>query len=178
MLDIFLNTSAKKLFFYFVEHKNFLGSEYVKFVIKNSAGDWIKLKPFDIHDTALAPEEYLGTAGMPIYYDVIGSSLMLYPKPSSGYVTLASGLAVYIQRDVTEFATSATTQTPGFATPFHRILSYAVALDFEQDASKRQYLAVQKARLEDGLKRFYSKRGTEITTNIKPASRKSWRQFI
>ena len=31
-------------------------------VIKNSAGDWIKLKPFDIHDTTIAPEKYIGNS--------------------------------------------------------------------------------------------------------------------
>lgn len=147
-------------------------------VIKDSAGNWLKLKPFDIHDTTIAPEEYMGSAGLPLYYDTIGRSLMLYPIPHSGYCTLASGLGVYVNRDVTEFATTASSETPGFAAPFHRILSYATAIDFVQDNSQRQLFAMQKEKLEKGLVNFYSKRNVETTASIKPKGKVSWRQYV
>lgn len=147
-------------------------------VVKDSAGNWNKLRPFDIHDINIAPEEYLETAGLPLYYDTIGRSVMLYPKPSSAYCTLASGLGVYVNRDVTEFSVTASSETPGFATPFHRILSYAVALDFTQDPGQRQVFAVHKDKLEKGLVRFYAKRAVETKSEIKPHGKKVWRQFI
>jgi hypothetical protein len=147
-------------------------------VVKDSNADWHKLKPFDIHDSTIAPEEYLETAGLPLYYDMIGRSVMLYPKPSSAYCTMASGLGIYISRDVTEFAVTASTETPGFAAPFHRILSYAAAIDFEQDQSSRQILIAQKDRLEKAMVEFYAKRNVEQTARIKPRQRKMWRQYI
>ena|SRR3990167_3335782 len=147
-------------------------------MVKDSQGNWVRLKPFDIHDISIAPEEYLETAGLPIYYDMIGRSIMLYPKPSSAYATMASGLGVYVNRDVTEFATTASTEVPGFATPFHRILSYAVAIDFTQDPQQRQLFAAQKDRLEKGLVRFYSKREVEGKTTIKPHAKRAWRRFL
>ena len=146
-------------------------------VVKDSAGNWVKLKPFDIHNTTIAPEEYMETAGLPLYYDCIGRSIMLYPKPSSGYCTLASGLGIYVNRNVTEFATTASTETPGFANPFHRILSYAAAMDFEQDGNKRQLLAIQKDRLEKGMVKFYSKRAVEDKSGLKPHAKKMWRAY-
>jgi len=147
-------------------------------IVKDSAGNWNKLKPFDIHDITIAPEEYMETTGLPVYYDMIGRSIMLYPTPSSAYCTMTSGLGVYVSRNVTEFATSASSEVPGFAIPFHRILSYAVALDFSQDNSQRQVWAAQKERLERGLINFYAKRDVEVNTNIKPNQRKIWRQYL
>ena len=147
-------------------------------VVKDSSGNWSKLKPFDIHDTTIAPSEYLETAGLPLYYDMIGKSVMLYPTPSSAYCTLASGLGVYVSRNVTEFAVTASSETPGFATPFHRILSYATSLDFLQDNAQKQSLAIQKDRLEKGLVNFYAKRGVEVIANIKPQAKKGWRRYI
>lgn len=147
-------------------------------VIKDSGGNWQRLRPFDIHDTTIAPEEYLETAGLPLYYDLVGRSVMLYPKPSSAYCTLASGLGVYISRDVTEFAVTASSATPGFATPFHRILSYAAAIDFEHDGVEKDRLIAQKDRLERAMVDFYAKRDVENDTKIKPRQRKVWRQYI
>lgn len=144
--------------------------------VKDANGNWRKLDPIDVTDTAIAMPEFQETPGMPIYYDMIGSSLMLYPPPASGSCTLASGLAIYVDRGVTEL-TTASTATPGFATPFHRILSYAAALDFVQDNTQREFLMAQKARMEQGLIRFYSKRAPEIKTRIKPATAKRWKNY-
>ncbi len=137
-------------------------------IVKDSGGNWKKLSQFDIHDTTIALPEFYEGNNLPLYYDLVGRSIMLYPTPSSAYCTLASGLGVYINRDVTEFGVSAASTVPGFATGFHRILSYAAALDFTQDATDRQFLLTQKERLQNGLVRFYSKRSVEEKQQIKP----------
>lgn len=147
--------------------------------IKDHNSNWTKLRPLDLADIQSASPEYLGgSSGQPLYYDLIGNRIMLYPAPHSGYVTLASGMAVYLDRDVTEFAVTATTTVPGFATAFHRLLSYAAALDFLQDDKQKAFLAQQKQRLEQGLIRFYSRRSTENQTGLKPAGKKRWRQLL
>ena len=146
-------------------------------IIKDSEGNWKKLMPLDIHDTSVALPEYLSTPDLPLYYDLIGSSIMLYPSPNSASVTLVSGLRIYMNRDVSELTTGGTGTTPGFATPFHRILSLSAAIDFEQDSKQREFLAFQKQRLEKGLTLFYSKRGSEFKTRIAPKTKKAWRQY-
>lgn len=146
--------------------------------VKDSNGNWVKLRQMDIHDISVAMPEYQNSPNLPIYYDLMGSSVLLYPAPASGSTTLASGMAVYMSRDINEIAVTATTTTPGFATPFHRILSYAAALDFVQDNVQRQFLAAQKTRLEQGLVRFYSKRNVERPTTIRPAGRRTWRKYV
>lgn len=147
-------------------------------VVKDKSGTWLKLKSFDIHNTDQAPLTYLSASGLPLYYDLFGNSILLYPKPSSAYVTMSSGMGVYVSRNVTEFPVTATTTVPGFAIPFHRILSYSAALDFLTDNNQRQLIDNMKSRLEQGLINFYAKRGGEQTTGIKPRSRKVWQQYI
>jgi hypothetical protein len=144
--------------------------------IQSTEGEWFKLKPFDPAEVSVAAQEFQESPGLPTHYDLVGRSIMLYPTPSSAHCTLASGIAVYMNRTVSDLVVASS--TPGFASPFHRILSYSAALDFTQDDSARKFLAAQKARMENGLIRFYSKRSEENKTTIKPASKKNWRQYI
>lgn len=136
--------------------------------VKDSNGNWQLLKQIDIHDiNNEAMPELLETAGLPQYYDLIGRSVMLYPTPSSGYTALASGLAVYFDRTPTLFTTASTTAEPGFASPFHRILSYGAAVDFVQDKGTQDRLVAMKARLENQMTAFYSHRNVERKANIR-----------
>lgn len=144
--------------------------------VKNSGGDYVKLKAIDTRDIGVAIDEFQETAGMPIYYDMIGRSIMLYPTPASGDVTLASGLQVVVSRDVSAFA-SASTAEPGFARPFHRLLSLSAAIDFTRDSQEQQRFVQMRDRLEKGLIRFYSKRSEENRTSIEPSGKKNWRQY-
>jgi hypothetical protein len=147
--------------------------------IKDSAGDYQLLKQIDIHDiTNEAMSEFLSTPGLPQYYDLVGRSVMLYPTPSSAYCTLASGMAVYMDREPTLFTTASTTAEPGFASPFHKILSYSAAIDFVQDKASQDRLVAMKARLEQGLKEFYSKRNVERRASIRPSGKKNWRNYV
>ncbi len=146
--------------------------------IKDNGGTWTKLDPIGYHDMDQSPEEFLSSAGLPLYYSLDGNEVRLYPPPGTDSVTMASGLAVRLARSVTELVVTASTATPGFAVPFHRILSLAAAIDFEQDAKQREFLAIQKARLEKGLSLFYAKRAAEFKTRVKPASKRRWRAFI
>lgn len=148
-----------------------------KVTVKDTNGTEHLLHPIDIHNMATAPSEFVGSnSGLPQYYDLVGSSINLYPIPSSAYCTMASGIAVYVDRDVTEI--TAASATPGFATPFHRILSYAAVLDFTQDDSTRKFAAAQKARLENGMQKFYSKRWVEKQPSVTPKAKKAWRQYL
>jgi len=135
-------------------------------------GDWRVLKQIDIHDLSVAVGEYLETDGLPTHYDLYGRSLELFPEPSSAYVTLTNGLKVFFDRDVTEFTTASTTAEPGFAKPFHRILSLSASLDFEKDPYQRRVFQQMKDRLEQGLKRFYGHRNIQRRAAIRPYGRR------
>ena len=110
--------------------------------------------------------------GMPQKYDKIGNSIFLYPKPSSSYVTLAKGLKAYFQRNVTYFTTTDTTKEPGFAAPFHRILSVGAAYDYclaNGMPDKMKSLEKEIAKIESGLITFYSQRDRDekVTMRLK-----------
>lgn len=145
--------------------------------IKDADSNWRKLKPISYHELSVSPEEFLEGGGTPIYYQLEGTKITLYPTPSTSYVTMASGMLVRLARNVTEFPVSATSAVPGFVTPFHRILSLATAIDFEQDGKQREFLMLQKDRLQKGLSLFYAKRGAEYKTRVKPATKKNWRLY-
>lgn len=146
--------------------------------VLDDAGNYIKLKPLDPAEVTTGLPEFLGgNYGLPLYYEIIGRSILLYPIPHSANVTETAGLIIYTDRNVTDIAVSATTSEPGFDAPFHRILSYAASLDFAQDPNQRQFLAMQKERLEQGMIRFYSKRAPEIKSKIKPGARRAWRNY-
>src|SRR3990167_4332676 len=145
--------------------------------VKDSAGNYQKLEPIKPSEMGIARTEYAETKGLPTNYDLMGSSVFLYPPPSSADVTLAAGLKVYFDRTPTLFTTASTTASPGFADPFHRILSYSAAIDYEKNPQKLQSFMIDRQRLIDGLKRFYGVRNIEEPTVVNPASRKYWRQY-
>lgn len=140
--------------------------------IKDNSGHFHKLTPVTYEDLPFAPTEYLNQAGLPIHYMIEGNEIRLFPAPGTNSVTMSSGMAVHLSRSVTEPATSATTTEPGFASGFHRILSLAAAVDFIQDDKQREFLAIQRERLEQGLVKFYGKWAPQYKGGIKLIKRR------
>jgi hypothetical protein len=116
--------------------------------------------------TQVNVDDFNGGSGSPTGYCPLGRSILLDPTPSS---TILSGLAVYVDREPTLFTTASTTEEPGFASSFHKILSYSAAIDFVQDKATQDRLVAMKARLENQMIAFYSKRNIERKANIRPA---------
>lgn len=149
--------------------------------VMDSNGDYQKVEQKDIHDVNVAMSEYYDEPGMPLYYDLIGRSVMLYPIPVSGAggATLTSGMRVYFDRTPDEFetnGTTASTTSPGFADPFHRLISLGNAIDYEQDKSRHDRLVAMRTAIEKGLTEFYSKRNVERPAQIRP--KKNWRNYL
>jgi hypothetical protein len=141
--------------------------------VKDSSGNYVLLKQIGLDDIPQATTEFLSGGGTPLYYDVVGRSVLLYPIPATGYVTMSAGLKVYFDRDITALASDA--DTPGFAVPFHRILSYMAALDYSRDDAEIQRFILRKSELEKGIRAFYAKRNVDKNTSIK--RKKTWRQY-
>lgn len=137
--------------------------------ILDDDNDYQVLTPIDkeqITDESLS--EFEEIAGEPEYYDLFGRSIMLYPKPGTGFITTTNGLKVYVARDIDSFTSTDTTQEPGFASNFHRILSLGGAFDFEEDPTRKNYFLAQIKELKVGIKEFYSTRNRSYITKINP----------
>lgn len=99
--------------------------------------------------------------GVPRYYLLQGDILRLLPVPN---FTLAAALRIYFDQGISVFLTTDTTKVPGFATPFHRMLSIGGALDYAMARGiqdKVVYLSNLWNDYERRLKDFYSKRFME-----------------
>lgn len=132
--------------------------------VKDANGDYQKVEQFDesqIHGIGLAT--FMENNGMPIYYREVANSIELYPAPAAANVTLTAGLKIYYQRNQTEFTTSDAAVSPGFAAPFHRILSIGAAYDYASIKGLARAGAL-KSRLEElrlTLKEYYASRNRE-----------------
>ncbi len=131
--------------------------------VKDSNGRSQPLDPIDISQMGVDPTQYTTTNGRPVEYDKKGNSILLYPAPAAGDVTLTAGLKVTFKRTASiytsaEFTTG--TKEPGFASPFHMLLPYKSALPFliSYRPSRVPALLREIERLEKGLKQHYGRR--------------------
>jgi len=121
--------------------------------VQDSAGNWTRLKSMDavdVYDQALT--SFLNTAGTPQYYDKVGNSLFLYPKPN---FTQTASLKLYFERGPSYFTTSEDTKTPGFNPIFHRLVALWCAYDYALinilpvAKTLREEIQVMEDQLED-----------------------------
>lgn len=148
--------------------------------VKNSAGDFQLLIPIDQTEFGLDRDEFFPTSGMPLYFDIVAGSVLLYPAPATASVTLSAGLKIEIAREVTEFSTPASYTTadstqPGFEEPFHDILPLGAAYDYclvngPGDRAER-YRAESESLRQDLLKHF-GRRDASRKTRFKPRREK------
>jgi hypothetical protein len=144
--------------------------------VLDNIGNGVKLKPIDQFDLPnIALEEYMKSDGLPRHYDLIGNSVFLYPKPDSGSVTLVSGLKIYLTREVSEFVSSDTTKEPGFAEPFHGILSMGVSYDYlmkNGETQKSQTTRQENEQLMQEMEDFYAGRHADMPLRLKSSERR------
>ncbi len=145
--------------------------------VLGSDGNWKKLNPIDKSQIGIALAEYRKTAGMPLEYDLIGRSVMLYPRPSRDNVILVKGLRIYVSRNVIKFRTTDTTKEPGFVEGFHRILSLGTSMDYcianelrtkELNFRRQIFGGETTTGLKRELQKFYGTRHREFRTRLRP----------
>lgn len=144
--------------------------------IKNSAGDWIRLQEIDLQDPIFAKTitDLEETDGVPKYYDVRGDSVFLHPAPLTGSVTTTAGGKMYFSREIDAFTAADTTQEPGFAEPFHRLVSLGAAHDWltvNDTSSKADRVLSQYEQLRAEMREFYSTRNKEVKPRLIPNHR-------
>lgn len=153
--------------------------------VKDSNGKWQFLTPIDQNDlnystfnyrdnvpgyvavTGQSLTDFLNTAGIPLYYDKLASSVFLYPKPN---YTSTGALKAYFQRKADYFTVSDTTKEPGFAKHLHRYLSLSAAYDFAltNGLSKAGTLKQELLALEQKIVEFYAYRPKDEKVIIRP----------
>lgn len=146
--------------------------------VKDGNGDFSVLRPITYEEIGVSPEEFMTGGGKPEYYLLDGTQIRLFPAPATNFVTMSSGMVVRLDRAVTPLGASATTTVPGFAAPYHKLLSYAATLEFVRDDKDRQFFLQQKDRLEKGMMRFYSGRSDDHPNRLRPQNANSSRRYI
>lgn len=135
--------------------------------LKDQSGNWIKLAPIDrkeLEQESLT--DFLKTAGTPAYYDLVGNSVFLYPKPS---YTQSASLKPYFTRGPLEFSyttnqftdgTGSASSTPGFNSLFHNLVPLWMAYEYgiANDKSNVPLIYTEIQRKEQELHDFYGLR--------------------
>lgn len=122
--------------------------------VKDANGNFNIIKPIDQSefDNSIPLEEAYKTSGLPIYYDKLSDdTIKLLPAASSADTTLASGLKLYFKRTADLFTSAQVmtgTKEPGFASPYHLILSYMAALPYCVNY-KPQRVAIYEKKIMD-----------------------------
>lgn len=132
--------------------------------VSNSSGTFIKLEQFDPADklTESLTQEATIT-GTPTHYDVLGTSVVLYPKPNYNYT---AGLKIYFQRGPDLFTSAQVTtgtKQPGFNSLYHDLIPLWVAYNYALDnqlGTANGYLN-EILRKEESLKADYSRRNKD-----------------
>jgi hypothetical protein len=140
--------------------------------IKDSAGNWVKLTQFDPQDLSEDRAEFMKTASVPQYYDVMANSVFLYPAPATGSVTLTAGLKVYFQRPPNYFITSDTAKVAGFPSVFHRLIALWASYFYCQAngmGAKIGAISDEIKKMETELVAYYGNRNVEGGRRLKTA---------
>ncbi len=135
--------------------------------VKDSGGIWRTLEHislWDLFEQGIDPVEHFKTDGLPRYYELREDFLILYPAPDNAVtVTLTSGLKVFYQRSADLFTTAQVTtgtKVPGFASPYHPLISYKAALPYALKFKPDRVPIIMNEvnRLEKDMLNFYTKR--------------------
>jgi hypothetical protein len=139
----------------------------------DNSGDWHVVTPFDKGMTKEALEELYSTTGLPEYYDLVGSSIVLYPSPDATTCTLTQGLELFFSREFDDFLVTDTTKEPGFVKDFHRMISLRSALSWAMPKGLAIISSLQNqiSAMKDSMKIFYGSRDRDLRTKIVPQNR-------
>lgn len=103
----------------------------VYYLAEGTTDNWTKLTPITVEqiNEIDAEPNFQNIASVPQYYRLLNNSIKIYP--ASNY-TLSGGLMVEYTRDISEFATTDTTKTPGFEPIFHEAIAVYMAYRYAQ----------------------------------------------
>lgn len=136
--------------------------------IKDSAGNWTKLKKIDHSEIGQALDAYESTDGQPKEYDLIADNIIrLYPTPAT---SVTAGIKFYFQRTPSYFVATDTTKEPGVSNDLHRGFVIASAYDaaLTLGLANLQALSVELQKEEQKLEDYFSSRNTDTKGRLTP----------
>jgi VCBS repeat-containing protein len=136
--------------------------------VKDEAGNWYVLKQLPEYlITTEGIDEFMKNDAQPMYYRLTDDTIEIFP--ASNYAS-TNGLKVYFDRGPATFATSDTTKTPGFASPYHEIIPIWVTIDWltikNPTSSSLPILANKLNQLKIDISNYYSKRNKDYKPKI------------
>lgn len=132
--------------------------------VANSSGTFLRLEQFDPADKLTdSLTQFATETGTPTHYDVLGTSVILYPKPN---YNSTAGLKVYYQRGPDNFTSAQVTtgtKQPGFNPLYHDLIPLWVAYNYALDNSQSTANGYMNEimRKEDAIKADYSRRNKD-----------------
>lgn len=132
-------------------------------ILLNNGTVYQRLYPLNeetLIENGISEASFFTSTGVPLYYRVIGSSIKLYAAPN---YTIASGIRVTFDRGSVAFASTATTQQPGFASEFHEAVAIGMAMEYcrQNHLSYLQDLQNDFAIFERNIRKYYTARYQE-----------------
>lgn len=142
--------------------------------ILDSNGIYRQLIPIDQENiSGIALDEFLKTAGFPLYYDKIADNVIrLYPKPVA---SVTNGLKFYFQRTGSYFTASDTTKSPGVSPLLHRgyVINSAYDCALTLGLNNLQALSAEKQIEDVKMQNYFTIRETDEPNVIRPKWRSS-----
>lgn len=143
--------------------------------VKDENGLWTQLRSIDQSDyKGQAQGEFLKTAGQPVYYDLVNSSVILYPKPD---YTQSASLKIYFQRGPAVYTSAEVTtgtKVPGFNSLYHELIPLHAAHDYAiaKGLGNVNLLAAQIQQREESLQSDYEMRNKDerLTLRVRHTS--------
>lgn len=141
--------------------------------VLDNNGEWNRVVAFDKSQIKDSLYEMFQEDGLPIYYDIEGTQLILYPSPSATACTLTAGLRLFFSRNVDEFVITDTIKEPGFVKDFHRMISLQAALYWAMPKQLNviTFLEEKIKEMKEKITNFYGARDRDLRTIIKPPTR-------
>lgn len=149
--------------------------------VKDSAGNYQKLRSVTESDFADDLSVVFPTAGMPEYYDVVGGSIFLYPSPAAANVTTTAGLKLSVLREVDAFTNADTTQESPLTEPFDRIISYGASYDYlivNGPMDRAQAVRAEIEAMKQDLTRHFRGKNKGRKTSLKTAHERNRSQIL
>lgn len=140
--------------------------------LKDTNGNWTPLIPIDQNDIKYNPSttDFLKDAGLPQYYDKMGMSVFLYPKPNysqdaSLKIRFQRAPALYTSGEVTTG-----TKQPGFNSLYHDLIPLWVSYEyaFANGMNTANKFLEEINRKEEALKSDYQLRSKDEQLSIRP----------
>ncbi len=127
--------------------------------VKDSAGEWSTLDAITLEEIQNHGEFLTNTEDTPRYYRLTGNTIELFPTP--GYDSTA-GLKAFFDRGSVAFASTNTTQAPGFASEYHDYIPVVASIEYLKVKTPNDgtlaLLREDKERIGQNMQGFYGQR--------------------